>query len=110
MNNDLGLPPFYVGQKVVCIRPNIENLPSMGQVLTVHEITKSKCPCDMWIVSFLNILGYGNGTICLDCYTYLSNGGPLYFYSNRFVPLLENFTAITFKEVIEIEQPLISVQ
>lgn len=103
------LPPFYVGQKVVAVEPH--ECFKIGDTFTVTGIYRQKCKCGGWVVS-VGIAHISDRRSCLDCRTF---NMPLLspewtFKASRFAPIESQFQSISFKEVVEIESPLISVQ
>jgi len=90
MNQEINLPPFYVGQRVVALVSSAA--PTMvpyekGDEFTVSKFAKSKA--GEWHMSFI--------------------GRPEdeFYDCNNFAPIESTFSAITLSEVIEIETPLI---
>lgn len=101
------LPPFYVGQKVVLLVDSINV--KKGDVFTVLRCFKHCC---VWLVD-VGLLSpvYANlGCTKCEAVLRLEKGKPLCPESCCFAPIESQFQSISFKEVVEIESPLISVQ
>lgn len=101
-NLNLNLPPFYIGQKVVCINDGFIHKPfivscgikdlSNGKIYTVSEIIRTTNLSGYWFcwVSELPIDRNWDGFLC-----------------ERFAPIEEKF--ISFADVIAAESPLIGI-
>lgn len=100
------LPPFYVGQKVVCIEgyPNPRFF-KKGDQFTILDIIKTPC-CNMWIVNIGVSMPYKN-TIC-DCgQTFKANQ---MFRASRFAPIeKQNIPLMTFSQIKEKEKEQILI-
>jgi len=108
---NLNLPPFYPGQKVVSlIDVSSVNL-KKGDILTVVECIKSKCSCGGgWIVALKEYPYDAEQGICDDCGSITLHLG-ISFATLRVVylaPLEEKFEHISLSKVIEIETCLVS--
>lgn len=109
MNNELNLPPFYVGQKVVALNTSLSW--NKGDVFTVLGLRK---PCCHWQVNIgvgVGPKGEWDSVSCEDCgYTEQLNGNTNVWANCRnFAPVQENFQSISLEKVLEKETPLISV-
>lgn len=91
------LPPFYVGQKVVCINEKgwvevfpfkevVCDGPKLNEICTIRDFDQS---------GYLLLVGYPGG---------FDDG----FYPAAFVPFEQNFQSISYEKVLENEQQLIS--
>ena len=107
MSNLNNLPPFFVGQKVVCVKANADSLGNnlvRDNTYTVQGVHKCECG---WKVSVGGITD--NRIIRCPC------GCPdpdtnVWWFSNRFAPLDQtSFPAMTFKEIqkVEVKEPLV---
>lgn len=103
MKDNINLPPFYVGQRVVAL---VDGFLKKGQVYTVKGCHKQCCH---WLVD----VGL-TSPVTIDLYCCpgkpplrLVEGGLLCPESVCFAPIESTFSAITLSEVIEIETPLI---
>lgn len=103
------LPPFYVGQEVVCINSS-NAFPGHGPV-PIKESNKysvnsiKRCGCGDWKVD----VGFVTpiGTVCSCRMTTLA--GVWWFRASRFAPIREDFQEMSFEKVIEKEKSLICV-
>lgn len=104
---NLNLPPFYPGQKVVALESAPSGIIKKGDIFTVHSCMNFGCSCG-WHVFLNEFPRYS------DCYysckhkdhhdTPKFGGGFAY----RFAPLEEKFEHISLSKVIEIETCLVS--
>ncbi len=109
--NNLNLPPFYVGQKVVYITGH--NMPK-NSIHTVNFISKKPCGCS-WVIriddeKFIPTPGNTNKIVCVQCgvvYSRQKDTGEVWD-ANAFraiqeaKPPLMTFTQIKEKEKEEI--------
>lgn len=102
-NNSLNnLPPFYVGQKVVCV--DSENTVSIhkmlfnkNQIYTVHSIKKTNC-CKLWVIN----IGIKDDADILICPCGKESKNDNHFRASRFKPLQQqSFPLISLSKVIE---------
>lgn len=104
---DINFPPFYPGQRVVCIddsRTDGYIFPfKKGDELSI--ISCHQCTCKTWMVDIG--IQWPTGS---TCHCGVITHGPIWFvYAKRFVPIEEKFESISLTKVYEIESPLISV-
>lgn len=103
---NLNLPPFYVGQKVVAIQDHSAGLFKKGQEGIVTAIEKG-CKCLPYVI------GFSAAKIPAEGFTQCRNCGHKFvtvlFGAIAFAPLEQTFRSITFEEVISIESPLIGI-
>jgi len=95
----LNLPPFVIGDNVVCISENNYRDIKKGLVYKVRRVFKTAC-CNSWLVD-VGVPLLGN-CICGKCGNniYSPNG----FQSIRFSKVQEQkFKAITFSEIEELQ-------
>lgn len=102
------IPPFYVGQEVVCINP-------IGRLVkdkkyTVLGLFQCKV-CKKWQIGFCDMDGDESGMKCpCGWITSTENAGPYRFaYAHRFAPITSTFQSITLEKVLEEETKLIGV-
>lgn len=100
------LPPFYVGQKVVCLKTSPTGVPKKGCTYTVQACFQ--CPeCKEWHIKIFEVASpYTKYSCCIPIKTtgkYI--GGP----AKYFAPIHENFESISLSKVLEEETKLISV-
>lgn len=110
MEQNLNLPPFYIGQKVVALATSqkiCDNQVIKDQVYTVEGCTQ--CTCGKWVVTLFELPNKFPGEYKMCCIEKsprnYAGGGAKYF-----APIESTFAAITFKEVIEIESPVTCMQ
>lgn len=105
---NINLPPFYVGQRVVVLKTGIRL--NKYDVYVVLGIRKSTCKCQLWEVN-VGVPARTGFMYCAVCGAeHIPNPtGVIWFNHNLFAPIQENFQQITCKEVEAIESPLISV-
>lgn len=99
------LPPFYVGQKVVCINKNPLYL-KYNETYVVKEIKQFPCGC--WAID----VGVSrNNSYATYCYKHDSAilDRDCWYTVDEFAPIEQTFQSISFKEVIKIESPLIGI-
>lgn len=99
--NNINLPPFYVGQRVIRIKEDTSGI-KIGHKGTVVEIYYC-CQGNGWRVLLDNISDTPGKCVCCcrkNDYGYLAS---------NFAPIEENFQSISLKKVLETESPLISV-
>ena len=104
---NLNLPPFYPGQKVVLLKTSVKHDLKKGTNLTVAYCIKSDCNCG-WIVMVKDLPESGSGYYDCECgkHTVVKDyncGAAQYF-----APLEEKFEHISLSKVIEIETCLVS--
>lgn len=107
----INLPPFYKGQQVVALkdivnpRYNIEII--KGQIFTVSDLFY----CCMWRVDVgVKIPARIYATVvCLYCRFKFIQSNIYWLPANLFAPVIENFQAIEFEKVLELERPLIGI-
>lgn len=100
------LPPFYIGQRVVCLEGFSKY--KKGKIYTVGALFKTDC-CNVWKVGCIKIKGSSDDMFECAC------GAkpvfipiPYYVLSAKFfAPINENFQPISLEKVLETE--LISV-
>lgn len=94
--------PFYIGQKVVCLKDysyNNEGGFKKGEIKIVEELIK--CSCNLIGVKIRGIK-YSLPTVCYDCHKNL-NG--TFFDSEYFAPLQQkNFPLIKLSQIKENEK------
>ena len=104
---DINFPPFYPGQRVVCIddsRNDPYEFPfKKGDELIA--LSCRRCTCGIWMVDIGVQWPTGSSCHCGD----ITNGPIWWLYAARFVPIEEKFESISLTKVYEIESPLISV-
>lgn len=111
MNNELNLPPFYVGQKVVALRSVKTELNGIvkGTVYTVKELTQ--CTCGEWKVDVGLMVSKTGRCLCATCDSPYGVTGSrvIYVAAPLLAPVQENFQSISLEKVLEKETALISV-
>lgn len=109
--NDLNLPPFYVGQPIVCINPSAILI--KGHKYFCKDIKLGCCGWEVYVgLSESNELQ--SNCIWID---HCKRCGKVertfdsrrFHFADRFAPIQENFQSISLEKVLEKETPLISV-
>lgn len=105
---NLNLPPFYVGQKVVSLvsKDGGYNSLNKGEVYTVLAIERG-CEHCKWVIDIGKKQSRGF-TECREC-GFVINGLVHWANAAFFAPIESTFQSITFQEVAEIESKLISI-
>lgn len=103
---NLNLPPFYVGQRVVYLTGNHM---VKGSIHPVKAIVQMSCGC--WLIDVGVSVDNANGYRCSkDGGIFMKqNTESSFFDATSFAPIEEQFRSITFEEVISIESPLIGI-
>ena len=105
-NNLNNLPPFYVGQKVVCSSTNSAGTVSIGKIYPILCIKQADC-CGVWIVDVGVRTNY-DMTVCSCGYECKHDNTYL---ASRFAPLQESvFPSLKLSQVVEKERELISMK
>lgn len=104
--SNTNLPPFYVGQKVVCLKTSGECKETGARFLEGNTYTVVKCVfcCGVWKVVCKEVAGVYGWWCCVRADLPYCSGAAKYFR-----PVEESFQQITLQKVIEIESSLISV-
>jgi len=105
MNQEINLPPFYVGQRVVALRPSENGFRVTGKIYTVLAL--NKCThCGLWTID----IGDNGELACLECRCGVidfSQTCTEWHYADAFAPIESTFQSIELSEVIKIETPLV---
>lgn len=102
------IPPFYVGQKVVCIKEH--NDPEcelrLNNVYTVRSLWLCECGWSIDVgIKDSNILLKGDTTYCCDACDVEQNTDSWLLFCNRFKPLQElKVPMLTFEKIKEEEK------
>lgn len=106
------LPPFYPGQKVVCVKSHQDGYVMYGQSYIVRSCNFHAC-CRKYRVeiegvvsrnTFHQILPLGTRVLCGCCMTPKISSGFLPFKPESFAPIQESpFPSLTYKKVVEKE-------
>lgn len=107
------LPPFYVGQKVVCLKSATNNFGHYcvkDHVYTVLEL--NRCKCGAWKID-IGVKDESNHATKMSCGKckgpYDRRSYAIWADATNFAPIHEDFQQITLSKVIEIESSLINV-
>jgi len=104
MKDNINLPPFYVGQRVVALNNSSNGARVKDNVYVVKGL--KRCGCGRWLIDIGDV-GELAITQC-KCgrhdFVFAVNE---WHYADAFAPIESTFSAITLSEVIEIETPLI---
>ncbi len=95
IESNYDLPPFYVGEEVVCKLPHSKNkLLIVGKKYKVHSI--KKCSCNKWAINISLGTTNGLGTTCHDCNDFLSlrHSGIAYFSTILFAATKIDFSSL----------------
>jgi hypothetical protein len=107
---NLNLPPFYPGQKVVslinCIGINLKK----GDVLTVYCCVNNVCRCNEGWAVYIKEFQIIPKRLCYTCHQKAEANEPNYRHTlaKHLAPLEEKFEHISLLKVIEIETCLVS--
>lgn len=105
---EINLPPFYVGQRVVCVKDNSSKSIKKGQEFSVLGLNQFSCGCwsiDIGIKSESPRTGCGEHGLHQ---TAKCNNGIKWFHVKLFAPIEQTFQPITLEKVLEIETKLVS--
>ena len=104
--NEINLPPFYAGQKVVALVTGFGM--NKGDQKTVISCFKHCC---QWHIDIGLLSPVDKTFTCKKCNSKLQliNGKTLYPEAVCFAPVQENFQSISLEKVLEEETKLISV-
>lgn len=102
------IPPFYVGQRVVCVRSSgwaggVEK----DVQYTVKSIALSTCKCggyDITVGILADVAGNWKCRVC-DTKVYKSIGDVVRFSSGMFAPIHTDYQEIKWEEVITFSKP-----
>lgn len=106
---DIKLPPFYIGQTVICLKTVIKK--SIIKDITYKVDGIQKCPHGTYYIScgVKHNLKKVN-SFCTCCNSKMNDYGYYWEFTKNFSPLQEStFPSLTFKEVIKKEKELISM-
>lgn len=105
---NLNLPPFYVGQKVVCVDPRPDFGLFKDKIYTIAEVIRCKCGATNVAWGATNPLITHSS--CYSCGNIVTQESKYYFCrSSRFAPVQEQkFPLIKLTKVIEKEKQLMS--
>lgn len=110
MENNIDIPPFYIGEEVECINDifpanGAENPPiKKGNKYKVTSIQK---PCCRWVVT-VGLSTRATNSICI-CGNRVKQGSEFFLSASRFRSINQKFETITYKAVLEQTQPMICV-
>lgn len=98
---NINLPPFYVGQKVVRIRPHDFNMVQEGKEYFVTGVMNGLCKCNKWLITVGVNNPYG-GSYCTDCGTVTHYHGEMRFCSTGFAHIQsQEFKQVTYSKILE---------
>lgn len=99
--------PFYIGQRVVCVKDHSKLLVKKGYEAIVTNVGKFPCG-GLWVsVGIVNAFDH---IYCIDCNSKHYSGHDMTFGVSLFAPITENFIEIEYSKVLELEKPLICAQ
>lgn len=105
------LPPFYIGQKVVCLKD--ANTTKKGQI---YKVTNNwQCSCGTWYTGVGVLHGKPNAAAtCVKCDCKTPNDSPYYLgLSTRFAPVQEAkppLIKLTLSKIQEVEKEQILIE
>ena len=106
---EVNLPPFFIGELVVCIGP-VSNLIKHEQYIVT---ALDKCSgCGLWYVGVDNIPNKEKLLIpgCGKCNHRMPNYPSMAMWqANRFATINKNFQSISLEKILETETKLIGV-
>lgn len=97
--NKLNLPPFYIGQKVVCVKPSEKHGLFKDKIYTITDVKRCICGCTQvsWGVKTTE-----TGLNCASCDKDLTIGSIPEYYAlaSRFCPAEEKpLPLLTFEQI-----------
>lgn len=102
--NNINLPPFYVGQKVVAVINHSQGYFKKGDEFIIKNVVKNKCACGYCSVD-VGIISKLRKTECFDCRVIFNNDGFCLFDPTAFRPLQQSkFPLMTFTQIKQKEQ------
>lgn len=108
--SEINLPPFYIGQKVVCVKTSANKLGMSvikGEVYVIKALIK--CNCGLWKCDVGVRHSIQGNSYCGYCgYTFAQIGGVGWCNCNLFAPIESQFQSISLSEILEKETELIS--
>jgi hypothetical protein len=112
-NNLNNLQPFYVGQKVVCIKSHSDLEYKKGEIYTIKGIAKNRCKCSLYLIDIgvtsINDRNYTT-EYCYGCKTINKWQSIHWYLPSGFSPLQESvFPSLKLSKVIEKESQLVSM-
>ena len=108
---NLNLPPFYPGQKVVSLINSITAKLKKGDIITVVTCIENPCTCgSRWQVAIKEFPSTKFQSYCPCKASIINHIGVPYMLgdSSHFAPIEEKFNHISLSKVIEIETCLVS--
>lgn len=97
------LPPFYVGQKVVCISTHPGGYCIKGQTYTIKALYPSGCGCSYWRVDIGGVNPLWETLRCTSCLKHSMPSpapGVILVGSHRLRPIEQtNFPLMKFTEI-----------
>lgn len=95
--------PFYVGQKVVAIKNNTDNIFKKGMTFTIFGVRDSTCRCGTQEVNIGMVDRDPNPfCMCRSCSgVYKDSSGMHWFFATSFAPIEENRERIKYVAVSE---------
>lgn len=104
MENNINLPPFYVGQRVVAIKDHSQGFFKKGQEFKVTGMYPYICKCKSgWTITVGQVhFSPLHEPCCGICKTRFERKGQRQFETIAFAPIEEQeFKAVTFKKIME---------
>lgn len=99
----IDIPPFHIGQKVVCVMSHSWGFVVKDKIYTIESISKCRCGFSVKLVG----ISYKYPSFCYICKNDFSD---LYIASDRFKPLQEQKAPLlTFEKIQEKEKEEILV-
>lgn len=103
------LPPFYIGQKVICVKDGKNGKGigvTKGEVYQIKNIVACNC---QWSVDVGISGGSLYGNVCPRCGKAITPPTySCYASASLFGPIREDFQSITLESIMQVETPLIS--
>jgi hypothetical protein len=96
------IPPFYIGQKVVCVKTSVREVYKEGELYVVRELIR--CPkCGEWLV------GCTPHNLQTPKFTHSCGSefpATSYWVVNHysFTHLFHNYKSVTFQDITELER------
>lgn len=97
------IPPFYVGQRVVCVKTHSQQSVVKDREYIVSEIIPSFCGCRDFIVRVAGVYSTSSKVICITCGIKGFNAELLSLLgADLFAPITESMQPVTFEKIAEL--------
>ena len=97
------IPPFFVGQEVVCIKDTPKSKLKNGFKYVVNQLLQSQCGC--WKVSVGIVHNGSLFVLCREHNVIINSDGTWWHQPSLFRPILPPLQTVTFSKITE-ENPM----